>query len=122
MRIMSLKVAPIAKVLAILYAACSPLIAIRMVLSEAEYLRIPLGLFAPPLTYLNINFDIQRPTHFLSGILFMLCAAACYAATGWLTGAVAVVFFNFIARRTGGIQASVIVKESAIESTSTQLA
>jgi len=44
---MSLKVVPVAKVFAIIYAACSPLIVIRMVLFEANYFRIPLGLFAP---------------------------------------------------------------------------
>jgi hypothetical protein len=102
-------------VFAILYAGFSPLIVISMLLSKADYLRIPLGLVAPPLTFLNINFDIQRPEHFMSGMLFLLFGAACYAATGWLTGAAAVVCFNFIARRTGGIEASVLAKDSDIE-------
>jgi hypothetical protein len=122
MRIMSLKVSPVASVFAILYAAFSPLIVVSMLLSGADRLRIPLGLFAPPLTYLNINFDMQRPTHFLTGALFMVFAAACYAATGWLTGAVAALCFNFIAHRTGGVQASVLVNESAAEPASTPLA
>ena len=115
MRILSLKVSPVARVFAILYAACSPMIVILMLLSKAEYLRIPLGLIAPPLTYLNINFDIQRPAHFVTGILFMFFGAACYAATGWVTGAIGVLCFNFVARRTGGIQAMVLVKESTTE-------
>ena|SRR5581483_5379762 len=112
MRIMSLKVMQVARVFAILYAAFSPLILISMLRSGAQYIRIPLGLVAPPLTYLNINFDIQRPTHSVSAVLFLLFGAACYAVTGWLTGAAAAACFNFIARRTGGIQASVFVKES----------
>ncbi len=91
-----------ARVFAIFYAAFSPFIAISMLLSGADYLRIPLGLVAPPLTYLNINFNIQRPEHFISGALFMLFGVVCYAATGCLTGAVAVLCFNFIARQTGG--------------------
>jgi hypothetical protein len=33
------------------------------------------------------------------------------AATGWLTGAALVLCFNFIARRTGGIEASVLTNE-----------
>jgi hypothetical protein len=122
MRIMSVKATQVARVFAIFYAGFSPFIVISMLRSEADYLRIPLGLVAPPLTYLNINFDIQRPTHFLSGVLFMLFGAACYAMTGWLTGAAAAVCFNFIARRTGGIQASIFVKESTAEPTSAQLA
>jgi hypothetical protein len=113
MRIMSLKVRPVARVLAILYGALSPLIVILMLLSKAEYLRIPLGIVAPPLVYLNINFDLQHPERFFSGVLLMLFGAACYAATGWLTGAAGVVCFNFIARRTGGIEASVLTNESA---------
>ena len=112
MRIMSLKVRSVAKVFAILYAAFSPVIVISMVSSSATYFRVPLGIFAPPLTYFNINFDIQRPEHFLSGVLFMLFGAICYAATGWLTGALLVLCFNFIARRTGGIEASVLTNDS----------
>ena len=59
MLITSLRVRPVARVFAIFYAAFSPFIAISMLLSGADYLRIPLGLVAPPLTYLNINFNIQ---------------------------------------------------------------
>lgn len=117
MRIMSLKVRAVARVFAILYAASSPIIVIFMLLSDADYLRIPLGLIAPPLTYFNFNFDIHRPTHFLTGMLFMLFGAVCYAATGWLTGALGTLCFNFIARRTGGIQAVVLVKEPTTEPT-----
>ena len=90
----------------------SPLIVILLMFSDAQYLRIPVGLVAPPLLYLNINFDIQHPRHFLTGILLVLFAGTSYAATGWITGAAAVLSFNFIARRTGGIEASVLTKES----------
>jgi hypothetical protein len=112
MRIISLRVRPVARILAILYGVLSPLAVILMMFSGARYLRIPLGLIAPPLVYLNINFDIQHPTHFVTGILLVLFAAPCYAATGWLTGAAAVVCFNFISRLTGGIEASVLTKET----------
>jgi len=111
MRILSLRVGPVARVLAILYGALSPFLLILMALSKAQYLRIPLGVVAPPLLYLNINFDIQNPTHFLSSVLLMLFGVACYAATGWLTGAAMVLCFNFIARRTGGIEATVLAKD-----------
>ncbi|MGA7293283.1 MAG: hypothetical protein WBW85_12165 [Terriglobales bacterium] len=108
---MSLKVRPVARVFAILYGLLSPFLVILMAVSKTEYLRIPLGIIAPPLLYLNINFDIQHPTRFLSGVLLMLFGAACYAVTGWLTGAAAVLCFNFIARRTGGIEASILTEE-----------
>ena len=112
MRIMSLRVGPVARALAIIYGVFSPLLIILAALSKAEYIRIPLGIIAAPLFYLNINFDIQHPTHILSAVFFTLFAAACYAATGWLTGAVVVLCFNFVARRTGGIEASVLTKGS----------
>ena len=122
MRIMSLKVSAVARVFAILYAALSPVVVLSMFLSGADNLRIPLGLFAPPLTNLNINFDIQRPTHFLTTVLFIVFAAACYAATGWVTGAAGTMCFNLVARHTGGIAASAFVKELGTEPASTQLA
>jgi hypothetical protein len=110
---MSLRVGPIARVFAILYGVLSPFLVLLMALSRTEYLRIPLGVIAPPLLYLNINFDIQHPTHIVSAVLLVLFGAACYAATGWLTGAALVLCFNFIARRTGGIEASILTKEPA---------
>jgi hypothetical protein len=107
MRIMSLRVAPVARILAIMYAILSPFLIILALLTKAEYIRIPLGIVAP-LIYFNINFDLQTPTHFFSGAALMLLAAICYAATGWLTGAAAVLSFNFFARRMGGIDAFVL--------------
>ena len=111
MRIMSLSVRPVARIFAIIYGVCSPFLLILAALSKADYLRIPLGIIAAPLFYVNINFDIQHPSHILSAALLVLFAAASYAATGWLTGAILVLCFNFVARRTGGIQASVLAKE-----------
>ena len=113
MRIMSLRVRPVARIFAIIYGVFSPFAVILMAFSKADYLRIPLGIIAAPLFFVNINFDIQHPTHILSAALLVLFAAACYAATGWLTGAALILCFNFIARRTGGIQASVLTKELA---------
>ena len=113
MRIMSLRVRPVARIFAIIYGVFSPFLLILMALSKADYLRIPLGIIAAPLFYVNINFDIEHPTPVVSSALLVLFAAACYAATGWLTGAALVMCFNFIARRTGGIEASVLSKELA---------
>jgi len=113
MRIMSLRVRPVARIFAIIYGVFSPFAVILMAFSKADYLRIPLGIIAAPLFFVNINFDIQHPTHILSAALLVLFAAACYAATGWLTGAALILCFNFIARRTGGIQPSVLAKELA---------
>lgn len=113
MRIMSLRVSPVARIFSIIYGVFSPFLLVLMALSKADYLRIPFGIIAAPLFYVNINFDIQHPTHILSAALLVLFAVSCYAATGWVTGAALVLCFNFVARRTGGIQASVLSKELA---------
>jgi hypothetical protein len=81
-------------------------------LSKADNFQLPLGIMVAPLCYMNVNFDLQRPTHIWSAALLMLLAAACYTATGWLTGAALVLCFNFIERRTGAIEASVLTDET----------
>ena len=111
MRIISLRVRPVARIFAILYGALSPFIVIGIMLSKGEYIRIPLGVVAPLLN-LNFNFDFQTPTHFLTGTLVVLFGIACYVATGWLTGAALIVAFNFVSRRMGGIESNIIVKDA----------
>lgn len=116
MRILSLRVAPVARIFAILYGVLSPLAILVLMLSKPDYVRIPLGIVAP-LVHLNFNFDIQTPTHFFTGILLVLFGIVCYIATGWLTGAALVLAFNFVSRRLGGIEANIMV--SAVDNRST---
>ena len=109
MRILSLRIIPVARILAIVYGAMSPFLIIGMLLSKAQYIRIPLGVVAP-LLYLNINFDLEHPTTFVGGALMIVFGAACYGITGWLTGTFAVLCFNFVAGRMGGVEATSISK------------
>src|SRR5262245_29329364 len=108
MRILSLRVTPVARVFAILYGVLSPLLVLGTMLSNPDYVRVPLGIVAP-LVHLNFNFNLQTPTHFFTGVLLVLFGIACYIATGWLTGAALVLAFNFVSRRLGGIEANSIV-------------
>ena len=110
MRITSLRIKPVALILAIGYTVISPVAVIFAVLSKEDRIRIPLGVVAP-LFHLNVNLRVQLPTSFFWGAVFMLFVMLCYAATGWVTGAAAVLVFNFIARRTGGIEASLLTSE-----------
>jgi hypothetical protein len=110
MRIASLRIKPVALILAIGYAALSPFAIIFAVWLKVNPIRIPLGVVAPLVAF-NINFDIQPPTSVFWAVLFVLFAVLCYAATGWLTWMAAVLVFNFIARRTGGIEAAVLTSE-----------
>ena len=110
MRIMSFRIAPVARILAIGYGILGPFIVIFSKLRGAEQFTLPLGVVAP-LFHLNFNLNIPMPTQWGYGLLVCLIAAICYAITGWITGAAAVLVFNFISRRVGGIEASVLTRE-----------
>jgi hypothetical protein len=84
----------------------------------ANQMILPIRIVAP-LVFLNFNLHLTMPTHFLTGIFSAIAASLCYAVTGWLTGAAAVLAFNLVARQVGGIEASVLVtppKATAVSS------
>jgi hypothetical protein len=122
MRITSIRVGPVARIVAIIYGVLGILYVPTVLLTGAKEMTLPVGIVAP-LLYLNLNLHLPVPSHFLSGVLSALAACVCYTLSGWLTGAAAVLAFNIVARRMGGIDASVIVSKlstadnSAIPST-----
>ena len=109
MRIMSLRVAPVARVLAIVYGVVGFTYVPTLLLMGAKEMILPVGIVAP-LVFLSFNLHFALPTHFLTGILSAIAASLFYAVTGWLTGAAAVLAFNFVARRMGGVEAALLVK------------
>jgi hypothetical protein len=111
MRIMSFRVTPVPRVLAILYGVYGFAYVPTLLLMGSKQMILPVGIVAP-LVFLNLNLHFAMPTHFLTGILPAVAASLRYAVTGWLTGAAAVLAFNFVARQMGGIEASVLVKPS----------
>jgi hypothetical protein len=111
MRIMSLRVTPVARVLAIIYGVLGFAYVPTLLLVGAKEMTLPVGIVAP-LVLLNLNLHFALPTHFLTGVLSALAACLCYALTGWLTGTAAVLAFNFVARRMDGIDARLLVKDS----------
>lgn len=111
MQIMSFRVGPPANIIAIIYGILGILTVPHALLVGASQITLPVGLIAP-LVYLSFNLHVTTPTHFLSGMLYALAAGACFALSGWLTGAVAVLAFNLVASRIGGIEASVLIDET----------
>jgi hypothetical protein len=111
MQIMSFRVTPVARVLAINYAVLGLTYLSTLLLTGAKGMIPPLGIVAP-LVFFNLNLHLALPTHFLNGVLSPVAAALCYTVTGWSTGAAAVLAFNFAAQQLGGIEASVVVKAS----------
>jgi hypothetical protein len=116
MRIMSFRVTPIARVLAIIYGVSGFAYVPTLLLFGAKQMTLPIGVVGTVI-FLSLNLHFAVPTHFVTGVLSTLGASLCYAATGWMTGVAVVLIFNFVARRLGGIEASVLTRNvPAIES------
>jgi hypothetical protein len=107
MRIISVRVAPVALVLAVTYALFGFSAFLVYAFSKAEFLTLPFGVLAP-LFHLNLNFNLARSGGVLYNIFLCIAAVLSYALTGWITGAFAAVCFNFIANQTGGIDAKYV--------------
>jgi hypothetical protein len=118
MKVLSLRVAPVAKALAVIYAVLGFLYVPTLLLARTTQMTVPFGVLGP-LVHFNLNLHFPMPNSFLTGILCTMLSTVLYAISGWLTGAVAVVLFNFVAKRMGGIEATAFVSRStAIDGTS----
>src|SRR5258707_351079 len=116
MRIISIRIEPFARVLAIAYAVFGLSAFVFFAISRADYMTLPFGILAP-LFHLNVNVNLVRSSSMLYNIFLFLCVTAVlsYALTGWITGLVAASCFNAVAKLTGGIDAkyfSTIIKEN----------
>jgi len=86
MKIVALKVQPIARTLAIIYAVFGLIFWITFCISGVEYITLPIGMIAP-LLHLNFNFNFHRSNDPVYNILLLLGSLASYALSGWLTAA-----------------------------------
>ena len=118
MRIIAVRVKQVAAVMALSYAALSPLYLFRFAYTNIDQITVPLGIVAP-LFDLSLKLHVRRPSGFVGGIAFVLFTGACYALTGWLTGAATALLFNVIARQKGGIEANAVITETAESSEAT---
>jgi hypothetical protein len=107
MKIIALRVQPIARTLAIVYAAFGLLFWIAFCLNDVEYITLPVGVIAPLLNF-NFNFNFHRSHDVVHNALLLLGSILSYALSGWLTAAAAVICFNVVARWKGGIDADFI--------------
>ena len=104
MRIVSVRVEPVARIFAILYAICGLGSFLIFAFSDVQYLTLPFGVLAP-LFHLNVNLNLQRAASIPYSLLLCLGSVLSYSLTGWLTGTATALCFNFAARRMGGIDA-----------------
>ena len=107
MKIVALRIQPIARVVAAIYALFGASFWITYCFSEAPYLTLPVGLVAP-MVHFNFNFHIHRTNDVAYNLLLFLASVVGYALTGWLTAMALVICFNLAARLKGGINADFI--------------
>lgn len=107
MKIIALKVQPIARTVALIYAAFGLVFWITFLVSNVDYISLPVGII-PPLLHLNFNFQFHRSTDLAYNAMLLLGSIVSHALTGWLTAAAAVICFNVVARWRGGIDADFI--------------
>ncbi|HEV7218290.1 MAG: hypothetical protein ACHP8A_10325 [Terriglobales bacterium] len=107
MRIISIRVAPVARILALTYAAFGFCGFVLFAFSSADVLTLPFGIVMP-LFYLNANFKFERSSDLVYNIFLGLASVLLYALTGWITGAVVTICFNFVAKQVGGIDAKFV--------------
>jgi hypothetical protein len=107
MKIMALRIQPIARVVAAIYAVFGATFWIAYCFSKAPYLTLPVGIVAPWVNF-SFNFHFYRTTDLVFNVLFLLGSVAAYALTGWLTAMALVICFNVAARWKGGIDADFV--------------
>jgi hypothetical protein len=107
MKIMALRIQPIARVGAAIYAIFGASFWITYCFSNAQYLTLPVGVVAPMVNF-SFSFHFHRTTDVVYNVLLFLGSVAGYALTGWLTAAALVICFNVAAKWKGGIRADFI--------------
>jgi hypothetical protein len=107
MRIIAVRLEPVARVLSIVYAAFGLGAFSLFEFTDTPYLTLPIGVIGP-LLHLNLNLNLPRSTSILYIFFSGVAAVLTYALTGWITGAVATLCFNVVAKQLGGIDAKYV--------------
>ena len=105
MRISSIRVEPVARILALDYAVIGFVIWVRFAFGSEQYLTFPLGVVAP-LINLNVNFHLERFTGVFYNLFLCIASVLSYGATGWLTGAAGALCFDLVSKRIGELKLS----------------
>lgn len=104
-RIMSVRATAVARILAIIYGVLGCGYVPALLFRDSKEIVLPIGVIAPLIDF-SFKLHLQPPTHFLTGVLSEVAATVSYGVSGWLTGGVAALAFNFVAGRIGGIDTS----------------
>jgi hypothetical protein len=108
MRIISVEPAPVALVFAIIYAPLGLIAFAIYAFSSLQTFALPIGIFMG-IFHLNLNFPLPRTSDLLGNVFQAFAAVVSFAVSGWITGAVFALSFNFVAQKTGGIDAKFVL-------------
>ena len=108
MRIISIRVEPVARVFAGLYAFFGLLAFFVYAVGKAGSLTLPFGVLTP-LFHLNLNLHLAGSNGAAYNIFLCVAGIVSYAFSGWVTGLALALCFNVVARQTGGIEAKYVI-------------
>jgi hypothetical protein len=110
MRIVSVQLAPVARIFAFVYAIFGLASFLQYAFTSARTLVLPVGILMG-IFHLNLNFDLSRSSNMIANALMCTGAVLSYALTGWMTGVVFTLCFNLLAKKMGGIDAKFVSVE-----------
>jgi hypothetical protein len=108
MRIISIRVEPVARIFAGAYAFFGLLAFFLYAVAKTGSLTLPFGVLAP-IVQLSLNLHLAASNGVAYNIFLCVAAVVCYAFSGWVTGLALALCFNVIAKQTGGIDAKFVI-------------
>jgi len=107
MRIVYIRPAPVASVFAVIYAFWGVIAFVVYTMSDVQMFTLPIGIIFGAFN-LHFNINVPRSVDPLANALLCGGAVLSNALCGWITGLAVVLCFNFVAKRTGGIDAKFV--------------
>src|SRR5438270_13432238 len=107
MRIISVHPGAVALVFALMYAVAGFVTFVVFASSSLPTFLLPIGIVIG-VSHLVFNIQLARSPDLLNNAFLCLLAVLCYGLTGCITGAVVALCFNFVAEKTGGIDAKFV--------------
>lgn len=108
MRIISIRVEPVARIFAGAYAFFGLLAFFLYAVAKTGSLTLPFGVLAP-LVQLSLNLHLGGSNGVAYNIFLCIAAVFSYAFSGWVTGLALALCFNLIAKQAGGIDAKYVI-------------
>ena len=107
MRITSVHPGAVALVFAVMYAFFGFVGFVVYAFSSVKTFLLPIGIVMG-VFHLVFNIQLVRSPDLLANAFLCFLAVLCYGVTGCITGGVVALCFNFIAEKTGGIDAKFV--------------